>query len=123
MKVKGMPNKIFLIHWNAREVEDYAAVLRKNDTIVETESEDGARAYKKIKAEIPDAVVIYLNRLPSHGRWTAVSLRSVKTTHDIPIIFVNGSNKDIEKTKEKVPDAIYTTSGELDSMISKILQR
>lgn len=66
-------------------------------------------AYKKVKARPPDVLVVYLTRLPSHGRETAHMLRSVKATRDLPIIFVGGEGEALEKTKAKVPDAIYTT--------------
>ncbi|MFQ6115302.1 MAG: hypothetical protein ACE5NG_14685, partial [bacterium] len=107
-----MKGKLFLVHWNASEAEEYAGRLRSEGWTVEVEAKDGARACKHIKADPPDVVVIYLTRLPSHGRRTGEYLREVKATHNVPIIFVDGKQDAIEKTKAKVPDAIYTTSSQ-----------
>ena len=52
-------------------------------------------------------------RLPSHSRHTAEYLKERKPTHHIPIVFVDGKEEAVEKTREKVPGGIYTTSAEL----------
>lgn len=68
---------------------------------------------------MPDAVVIYLTRLPSHGRETAIALRSARATRNVPIVFVEGKGEPLEKTRAKVPDAIYVTSEELGNALSR----
>ena len=118
-----MKGTIFLIHWNAAEAEELAKPLCTIGWEIEIEAEDGARGYNQIKANPPTAVVIYLSRLPSHGRETAYTLRSVKATREIPIIFVDGSKEAIEKTRTKVPDAIYTTSDDLQKIILKVTNK
>lgn len=115
-----MRGKLFLVHWNAAEAENLAASLREQRWQVEIESEDGARARKRILAEPPDAVVIYLARLPSHGRETARALRSTHTGRSLPILFVDGSKEKVEKVQVMVPDAIYTTSSGLFKVLAKI---
>lgn len=59
------------------------------------------------------------SRLPSHGRETADYLRSLKATRHIPIVFVGGKGESLEKTKAKIPDAIYTSFEELEGVLSK----
>jgi DNA-binding response OmpR family regulator len=114
-----MRGKVFLIHWNEQEVEDHAETLRSWGWEVETEAEDGARACKTITAHPPDAVVIFLTRLPSHGRETARYLRSRKATSQLPIIFVDGSSAVVEKMKSKIPSARYTSSKVLEIVLGK----
>ncbi len=118
-----MKGKIFLIHWDPNEAEDLAKPLRDSGWTVEIEAVDGARAGMKIKTEPPDIIVIYLTRLPSHGRETAHWLRDTKAKIDIPIIFVGGKEEAIVNTKAKVPDAIYTTSEELQNILIQISDR
>jgi DNA-binding response OmpR family regulator len=115
-----MAGKIFLIHWNAAEVEEYAGGLEHAGWQVEWEAEDGARAVKAIRENPPDVIVIYLTRLPSHGRETADYLRSLKSTRSIPIIFVGGEGEALEKTRSRLPEATYTTPGELKKTLSAI---
>ena len=112
-----MRGRLFLIHWNAHEAEELAAPLRSDGWDVDIESSDGARAGKAILANPPAAAVIYLTRLPSHGRETARGLRSIKATRNLPIIFVDGKQEAIEKTRAKVPDAIYIAATELQKIL------
>lgn len=108
-----MKGRLFLFHWNNEEAAKLAEPLRARGWQVETESEDGARGCKAIQASLPDAVVIYLRRLPSHGRHTAAYLRETKATQDLPIIFVDGNPEAVQTTKEKVPQASYIPESEL----------
>jgi len=108
-----MNGKLFLIHWKAAEAEALAAPLRADGWQVELEAEDGARAGKLIRESPPDVIVIYLTRLPSHGRATASYLRSAKATRHLPIIFVDGTEEVIARVKTSVPDALYVTSSAL----------
>jgi len=116
-----MNGKLFLVHWKAAEAEEYASLLRSKGWEVEYEAEDGARAGKKIKENPPAVIVIYLSRLPSHGRETAEGLRSLKATRSIPIVFVDGQGEALEKTKAKVPDALYTTSDRLPGVLAQFI--
>ena len=112
-----MKGKLFFIHWEEAEVQEYTERLGLFGWQVETESEDGARAFKRIKESLPDVIVISLSRLPSHGRETADALRSTTITRAIPVIFIDGNEEAIAKTRLKVPDAIYTTSKMLNSVL------
>ncbi len=93
--------------------------MRKEGWRVSVEAEDGARAGKSIKADPPDVVVVYLTRLPSHGRETAHGLRAFKATRQIPIVFVGGEGEALDKTKAKVPDAVYAS----ESRLRRVLER
>ena len=117
-----MPGRLFLIHWHAAEAEELAAGLRAAGWSVETEAEDGARAGQRIKANPPAAVLIYLTLLPSHGRATAAGLRGLKATKNLPIIFVDGKPEAVAKTKAAVPDALYTTSAELVTILARVAE-
>jgi response regulator RpfG family c-di-GMP phosphodiesterase len=115
-------SRLFLIHWHGSEAATIAQKLRIDGHDVQLESSDGARAGKSIKSAPLDAIIIYLTRLPSHGRETAHALKSIKATKDIRIIFVDGEGETLEKTKARVPDAVYTTSAELPSALFSLLK-
>ncbi len=110
--------RLFLIHWNAAEARALAAPLRHAGWTVSLESEDGARASRRILASPPRAVVIYLTRLPSHGRETAHAVRASKAGRTIPMIFVGGEGPALEKVRAKVPDAVYTTPQGLPAVLA-----
>ncbi len=118
-----MAGKIFLIHWNLQEAEELARGLRSDGWEVDVEAEDGLRAYQHIKATLPDGVVIYLSRLPAHGHKTAVALHSVWTTHNLPIIFVDGNRGAIARTRVDVPDAVFTTTAKLGRVLAGLSRR
>ncbi len=115
-----MKGKLFLIHWNAPEAEELAKSLRNDGWDVVTEAEDGARAARQILGAVPDAMVVYLNRLPSHGVGTAYYLRSVRETRHMPIVFVDGEEEAVEKAKDKVPDALFASDTELEEVLTPL---
>ncbi len=115
-----MKSSLFLVHWNTAEADEYAGRLKAAGWDVAVESKDGGRAYDFIRHNPPDVTVIYLTKLPSHGRQTAVALHSLKSTRAIPIVFVDGTDNDIRKTREKLPEALFTTSAALVSFLSTI---
>jgi CheY-like chemotaxis protein len=79
----------------------------------------GAAVAKAISSSPPDAVVIDLSRLPSHGREIGVWLRNRKSTRHIPLVFVGGEPEKREKVKAVLPDAVYATESELASVLRK----
>ena len=66
-------------------------------------------------------MVIYLSRLPSHSRETADYLATTKSTHHIPIVFVDGELEKVVRVKEKVPNAIYTTEENLKRVLTSLI--
>jgi Protein of unknown function (DUF3052) len=66
-----------------------------------------------IRENLPDAVVIDLSRLPSHGREIAVWLRSTKRTRHVPIVFANGDGAKVAAIRELLPDAAFTATSDI----------
>ena len=113
-----MRGKIFLVHWREAEAEVLAKEIRTMGWTVDWESDDGDRAEQRIIADPPDVVVIYLTRLPSHGRETGHALKEIKVTREIPLVYVDGSEAAIDRTRNMIPDAVYTTTEQLDKILS-----
>lgn len=115
--------RIQYVHWNEQETEQRAVRIREMGFLVDCEpaSEPGFRtAFRK---DPPDAVVIDLSRLPSHGREVALWLTSTKSTRQIPVIFVGGAIDKIKATRQKLPDAAYTDWPQLATDIVSAIHR
>jgi DNA-binding response OmpR family regulator len=115
-----MKGNLVLIHWNPLEAQELAIPLRADGWDVDVESRDGARAGKTILTKKPDAVLIYLSRLPSHGCITAKGVRAYKGGRHIPIIFIDGKSEAVKKTMLEVPDGRFVRSRELYKMLEDL---
>ena len=65
-----------------------------------------------IRLTQPGAVVIDLDRLPSHGRAVATTLRTTKSTRSIPLVFLygprlSGADEKVARVRSELPDAMY----------------
>jgi hypothetical protein len=116
MKPKG---KLFLFHWEKAGATARAAELAADGWIVEMEFEEDSRGSKNLKAFGPDVVVLDIAKRPSHSRECGRALRNAKAFRETPFLFVDGSEEDISKTKEKVSAPIFTTSAALKKVLSK----
>lgn len=63
----------------------------------------------QFRANMPAAVLIDLDRLPSHGREVAVALRQSKTTLHLPIVFAGGLEEKVEPIRRELPDAFFSS--------------
>ena len=101
--------KICLIHHNADEAPERLERLARAGFPDATHVPvTRPQAFRTIRDLHPDAVVIDLSRLPSHGRETALHLRLQKTTRHVPIVFVGGEPDKVERLRSVLPDATYT---------------
>ena len=100
--------KIQLIHWNPDELEERAEFLRQAGYSVDTSIPNGPPFLRKLSENLPDAVIIDLSKLPSHGREVAVSIRMRKATRQIPLVFLGGEIEKIERVRNLLPDATFS---------------
>lgn len=99
--------RVQLVHWKEAEGRERARELRAAGVRVEYEV-DAPAALRASKDEPPDAIVIDLTRLPSHGREMAWALRQSKKTRAIPLVFVGGAPEKLARIRKELPDATYT---------------
>jgi len=114
-----MPGRLFLIHWQADEAAALARPLCDAGWQVEIECEDGARACRRLLASPPDVVVVYLTRLPSHGRVTIAHLRTRPAGQALPVLFVGGQRDALAKVRAAVPDAEFLAASELPAALER----
>ncbi|UYN89165.1 MAG: hypothetical protein KIT08_08690 [Anaerolineales bacterium] len=112
--------RIFLFLWDETEAEAAALRIRAWGWDVELEWQDGGRGSAAVKASLPDAVVLYLDRKPSHSRATAEHLAEAKATRNIPLLFVGGEDAAVEQTRAKLPEATYTSEADLQTALEEL---
>ena len=118
--------RAFVIHWSAEELPAKAALVEAAGArVVGTEAKDGAQAGRSIRELAPDVLVVWLSRLPSHGRVTAGYVRSQGWGRELPILFVDGDPEALDKGKraklqEVVPDGIVVTPRTLQAWVEKV---
>ena len=101
--------RLVLIHWNPEEGEARAGGLRGNGReVVVLTPRGGAAELRPLRDEPPEAILIDLTRIPSQGRAVGIELRRQKGTRDVPLLFVGGDAAKVERTRELLPDAVYT---------------
>ncbi len=85
-----------------------AAALQEAGFKVDSSRLNTSRVIGTIKENPPAAIVIDLDRLPSHGRAVAAALRSSASTRGIPIVFAGGIEEKIAAAREELPDAVFS---------------
>jgi hypothetical protein len=118
-----MDGRIRLIHWNAAEAAERAGRLAAAGyVVVHAPPRDGADL-RAIRAGRFAAVVIALDRLPSHGRDVAMALRAARTTRTLPIVFVGGDPDKVVKVRAQLPDAVFTTWARVRGALRRAIAR
>ena len=113
--------RVRLIHWQPDEAAERLKQLKKAGFEVVFEPLDGSN-YRTIRRDVPDAFLIDLTRLPSHGREVALALREWKDTRRVPIVFLDGEEAKIEKLRATLPDAAFATWKGVTSAVKKAIR-
>jgi CheY-like chemotaxis protein len=114
--------RIRLIHWNGPEGRE--CKLRLASLGYEAEFNEGPgflKLMRSIRSNPPDAFVIDLSRLPSHGREFAMSIRTSKATRAVPIVFVDGDPEKVARVRTLLPDASYTSWDRLKTALPRAI--
>ena len=99
--------RVQIIHWKSTEAQSKVAFLQDNGYNAKYDAYSPA-TLKRWRANPPDAFVIDLTRLPSHGRDVALALRQAKSLRFVPLVFVDGKVETVRRIRRLLPDAIYT---------------
>jgi CheY-like chemotaxis protein len=109
-----------VIHWKQAEAGPLLATCRNAGFETEYLEGDGGAICRAIRTRPPDAIVIDLSRLPSHGREVGVWLRNQKGTRHIPIVFIGGDPAKITAVRALLPDAAYCELPKLAATLKKL---
>ena len=114
--------RIRLLHWRASEAGNYHQALGQAGYQVEYEEQFRPALMKSWRESPPDAFVIDLSRLPSHGREIAIALRQSPRTRQVPIVFCGGEPEKVQKIRSELPDACYCTPRTILTSLRKALR-
>jgi CheY-like chemotaxis protein len=113
-----------LVHWHDAEARERLERLRRAGFEARYFSSAGDSARRReLRSDLPDAFVIDLGRLPSHGREVATALRQRKSTRRVPLVFVGGEPEKVRLIRERLPDAIYTDWQRLPDELREAIRR
>jgi CheY-like chemotaxis protein len=113
-------HRVRLVSWKPERAREIAADLEAGGFEVDHGAVDNA-ALKALAASPPDAVVIDLGRLPAQGRDFGIMIRTRASTRSVPVVFVDGTAEKIARTKEHLPDAVYTDRSNLSFALAKAI--
>lgn len=109
--------RVRIIHWKAPEAPPLIEACRACGFDVEYDYLKFGLLAKLVREKPPDALVIDLSCVPSHGRDTAIAFRQAKYARHIPLVFVDGAPEKVEAIRQLLPDATFTTRNQLCSRI------
>ncbi len=109
---------IFFIHFNEDELKEKIKPLVKAGYRVDYHFSTDTVA--DLRANLPDVLIISLDRLPSHGRRYAEWLWTARKRQHIPIIFSGGQSEKVKLTKIKLPAAIFCSNDKLLAQLEKL---
>jgi CheY-like chemotaxis protein len=116
-----MATRIRLMHWNKTEAQDYLDILKTAGYDVQYQEKFVPGLLRSFRESPPDAFLIDLGRLPSHGREIAIAIRQSRAIRQIPIVFCEGLEEKIEKVRMQLPDAAYCRRANLIATLRKVL--
>lgn len=99
--------RLRLIHWHEDEGQARAETLRGLGHHVAFHVPEHGGDLRQYGARPPDAFVIDLERLPSHGREVGNALRGQRSTRFTPLVFVGGKPEKVAQVKALLPDAVF----------------
>jgi len=106
---------VFVVHWHEGELLEILTRLQSPGLNLRGHWSQGVKA--NLNNPWPDALVVSLDRLPSHGWAIAEWMWSAKSRQHIPIYFVGGEPEKIQATKSKFPEGKYCTWEELPQLL------
>ena len=100
--------RLRLVHWKLEEARPRADELAAAGYEVAYEPMSPG-VLRGLAGDPPDAFVIDLTRLPSHGRDVGVYVRERKATRRVPVVFLGGAPDKVARAREQLPDAAYAS--------------
>jgi CheY-like chemotaxis protein len=95
-----------LICWDEAVARERAASLAGSGYRVESARLSPSGMIGQFKKLAPAAVLVDLDRLPSHGHAVATVLRQSPSTRYIPIVFAGGAPEKLDRIRKELPDAV-----------------
>lgn len=110
---------VFYLHWNEDEARDHAAELAAAGHAVRHHASTGERL--RMGDRMPEALVISLDRLPSHGRAVAEWFWEAKKRRTIPLVVVGGTPEKAAAMRARFPAAVYCAREQLVETLGRFV--
>jgi hypothetical protein len=114
-------SRILFVHLNAAEAQALAAPYRSSHEVFIVDA--AGQTYRQVADFPPDAVIISLDRVPSHGLAIGSLLRKRKASRHAPLIYVGGAPDKVARVRKTLPDALYTSWEALPKLLPKALKQ
>jgi CheY-like chemotaxis protein len=114
---------IRLVCWNQDLARERARLLHEAGISVDASPLGTSGLIGHFLQRSPSAVLIDLDRLPSHGREVAIVLRNSKSTRYIPIVFAGGLAEKVDRVRRELPDAVFTDWKKVATAVKKAMNR
>ena len=98
-----------LICWKEDLARERAAFLEAARFQVDASPLNTSRLIGRIMENPPAAIVIDLDRMPSHGLAVGVILRRSVSARRIPLVFAGGVPEKASRVRQELPDAVFTS--------------
>jgi CheY-like chemotaxis protein len=115
--------RILVVHWNESEARAKARTLHNLGHRAEILCGKEEGRMETIRESPPDLFLIGLERLPSQGREVAGYFRRLKSTRQVPILFVDGDSDRVKRARNLIPDAEFTKWQDLKDAIPKAIRK
>ena len=96
-----------LVCWNEELARERVRTLDGSGFEIDASPLNPSGLISQFKALAPAAVLIDLDRLPSHGHEVAAALRQSAATRRIPVVFAGGAPEKLERIRKELPDAVF----------------
>lgn len=115
------PPRVCLVCWNDAEADERLALLAAAGHPAERRPLADAAQLRAWRDDPPAAVVVDLERRPSHGREIALWVRRDKTLRRVPLVIAGGDPAKVARVRELLPDAVYTGWEEIGPALGRAL--
>jgi hypothetical protein len=102
------PKLLRLVSWNPQAAAERALELEKAGFKVQAGPAPTKQLTTHFRDLAPAAIVIDMDKLPSHGRAVGVVLRTTKSTRHLPLVFAGGEPEKVKRARRDMPDACFT---------------
>lgn len=116
-------SRILLVHWNREEAGERVRILEELGHRAQVLWDSEKRSLNEIRQAPPELFLIDLARLPSQGREIAGYFRRLKSTREIPILFVGGDGERTERARQLLPDAGFTAWTDIKTALRRVRAR
>ncbi len=118
---KRPPYLVRLICWKEELAREHAALLEEAGFRVVATPPESGRIVGAVRDLAPDAVVLDLDRMPSHGHAVGTVLRQSSSVCRIPLVFAGGAPEKVAAIRSEMPDAIFTTWDKIPAGLKKAI--